>query len=90
MTESTKQQLAVNKRLLEHQAKQPNASIAEIMEALKAIKEQEDTGVDNVTMMKDALGRDIYYMLLKKNLIKTFLLNIKKKVFELMSRVKIR
>lgn len=85
MTDSTKKRLAANKRLLEHLKKQPNANIAEIVEALKAIKEQEDTGIDNATMMKDARGRDIYYMLLKKNPIKTFLLNIKRKVFELLN-----
>jgi len=87
MTDSDKQLLAANKRLLENMLKQKNANLAEIMMALQAIEKQEDSGVDNATMMKDANGREIFYMLLKKNPIKTFLLNIKKRVFELIVKL---
>lgn len=83
MTDKDKQLLQANKRLLEHMLKQKGANRAEIMMALKAIQEQEDSGVDNATMMKDANGREIFYMLIEKNPIKRFYLYIKRIVFEL-------
>lgn len=83
MDTSTQEQLQASKRLLEHMLKQKGANRAELMMALKAIQEQEDSGVDNATMMKDANGREIFYMLIKKNPIKRFYLYIKRIVFEL-------
>lgn len=83
MDTSTQKQLANSKRLLELALKQNGANRAEIMMALKAIKEQEDSGIDNATMMKDANGREIFYMLIEKNPIKRFFLNITKRVLEL-------
>ena len=67
MTDKDKQLLKANKRLLEEELKKPNANIAELMMALKAVEEQIETGIDNATMMKDANGNEIFYMLLKKN-----------------------
>ena len=83
MDNSTKQQLQDSKRLLEDMLKNKGANRAEIMMALKAIQEQEDSGIDNATMMKDANGREIFYMLIKKNPVKLFYLYIKGIVFEL-------
>ncbi|GEM_PF-2020371 len=83
MDNSTQKQLQDSKRLLEQMLKQKGANRAEIMMALKAIQEQEDSGVDNATMMKDANGREIFYMLIEKNPIKKFFQYIRKIVFEL-------
>jgi len=87
MTDKGKQLLQENKRLLEHMLKQNGANRAEIMMALKAIQEQEDSGVDNATMMKDANGNEIFYFLLKKNPLTRLFLYIKKIVLELLSRL---
>lgn len=83
MIHKDKQLLQANKRLLEEELKKPNANIAELMMALKAVEEQMDSGIDNATMMKDANGNEIFYMLLKKNPLKRFFLYIQRIVIEL-------
>lgn len=87
MANQNKQQLQANKRLLEEMLKKKGSNRAEIMMALQAIQEQEDSDVDNATMMKDANGNEIFYLLLKKNPIIKFFLYIKRMGFELYKRI---
>lgn len=86
MALSFDEELATNKRLLEYELKKPTANRAEIMMALKAVEEQQklgEDGVRNAMAMRDSQGREILYVLLKKNRILAFFRNIRKKVFEL-------
>lgn len=83
---STQEQLANSKRLLRELLKQKGSNHAEIMMALQAIEEQEKSEVDNETMMKDANGREIFYILIEKNPIKRFFQYIQKIVFELLGK----
>lgn len=87
MALSFDEDLALNKRLLTEQLKRPHANRADIMMALKAIEEQQNLGEDgvrNAMAMRDSKGREILYILLKKNRFLAFFRNIKKKVFELL------
>lgn len=84
MDTSTQEQLTNSKRLLRGLLKQKGSNHAEIMMALQAIEEQEESGVDNATMMKDANGNEIFYMLIEKNPIKRCFQYIQKIVFELL------
>lgn len=86
MALSFDEDLALNKRLLTQELKRPHANRAEIMMALKAVEEQQklgENGVRNAMAMRDSEGREILYVLLKRNRILAFFRNIKKKVFEL-------
>ncbi len=90
MALSFDEKLVANKRLLEEQLKKPNNNRAEIMIALQAVREQQslgEVGVRNALAMKNTDGKEILYMLLKKNSLKRLFLNIKKKVFELFSKL---
>ncbi len=89
MALSFEEDLALNKRLLTEQLKRPHANRADIMMALKAIDEQQklgEDGVRNAIAMRDSQGREILYVLLKKNRLLAFFRYIKKKVFELLKQ----
>lgn len=76
-----------SKRLLKEMLKASGYSRAALVTALQEAAQQEKSDIDNSVMMRDSRGRDIFYTIIEENPMKTFFQNIKKKVFELVSRL---
>ncbi len=93
MPSTPEERLAENKRLLQEMLKNPKYQRAELVEALKAVNEEQALGVDavrNAIAMRNAKGQEILYMLLKKNRVLTLFHKIKKWVFELVYNMPIK